>query len=91
MNADRNSHGPGFRKRAPARRGGLDVTVRFDHRLAAMRFPSFPAVRSICLLSLVVPAVLLLTGCGMLHGSAQIGSDLRPHLGTSISVPLGGK
>ena len=40
-----------------------------------------------------VPAQLaelyVLAGCGTLHGSAQVGPDLKPRLGTSISVPLG--
>jgi hypothetical protein len=43
--------------------------------------------RSICLIGILLAG--LLGGCGILHGSAQIGSNLKPRLGTSISVPLG--
>jgi hypothetical protein len=31
------------------------------------------------------------TGCGTLHGWGQVGPDLKPQLGTSVSVPLGGR
>ncbi len=34
-------------------------------------------------------ALLALTGCGTLHGSAQAGSGMKPRFGTSISLPLG--
>lgn len=54
-----------------------------------MRFPSSFLCRRPALAGLLLPAVLLLGGCGLLHGSARIGPDLRPHVGTSISVPLG--
>jgi hypothetical protein len=30
-----------------------------------------------------------LAGCAMWHGSAEIGPNLKPRLGTSISVPVG--
>lgn len=32
-----------------------------------------------------------LIGCGTLHGWGRVGPDLKPQLGTSVSVPLGGK
>jgi hypothetical protein len=32
---------------------------------------------------------LLLAGCGMFNAGAQVGPDLKPRLGTSISLPLG--
>jgi hypothetical protein len=31
---------------------------------------------------------LFLAGCGMFNASGQVGPDLRPHFGTSLSVPL---
>jgi hypothetical protein len=40
-------------------------------------------------LLLLTALMLTFTGCGTLHGSAQIGTDLKPRSGTSISVPLG--
>jgi hypothetical protein len=45
-----------------------------------LRYPS---------LLLLTALMLTFTGCGTLHGSAQIGTDLKPRIGTSISVPLG--
>ena len=33
--------------------------------------------------------LLTLTGCGMFNASGQIGPDLKPRFGTSVSVPLG--
>ncbi len=38
---------------------------------------------------LAAVAILNLAGCGMFNANAKIGPDLRPHLGTSVSVPLG--
>lgn len=43
---------------------------------------------------LILGAILLVllimaTGCGTLHGSAQVGPDLKPHVNTSITFPLG--
>jgi hypothetical protein len=34
-------------------------------------------------------AVLGLGGCGVFNANANVGPDLKPHLGTSVSMPLG--
>jgi hypothetical protein len=31
----------------------------------------------------------ILSGCGTVNSSAQVGPDLKPRFGTSISLPLG--
>jgi hypothetical protein len=41
------------------------------------------------LLLCIGSTALLLAGCGMFNASGQVGPDLRPHFGTSVSVPLG--
>jgi predicted small secreted protein len=41
----------------------------------------------VTLLLLALSAAL--TGCGTLNGFGQVGSDLRPTAGASVSVPLG--
>lgn len=40
---------------------------------------------------ILLVTLLVAGGCGTLHGSAQIGPDLKPHVGTSITFPLGSK
>ncbi len=51
--------------------------------------PRLPAPRRSLPLLILAATTSLLAGCGTLHGSAQVGPDLKPRLGTSISVPLG--
>ena len=40
-------------------------------------------------MTLLAVATTLLAGCGMFNAAAQVGPDLKPRLGTSISLPLG--
>ena len=65
------------------------VTIQVRRRLQGVQPTHKPS--GLCPVTFIVGTVLcgLLTSCGILHGSAQIGSDLKPRLGTSISVPLG--
>jgi hypothetical protein len=48
-----------------------------------------PVNRFLLLLLTLATVQLLLAGCGMFNASGQVGPDLKPHFGTSVSVPLG--
>jgi hypothetical protein len=53
-----------------------------------------PARARIVLIRRLLPAlaalaVLGLAGCGMFNANANVGPDLKPHLGASVSMPLG--
>jgi hypothetical protein len=48
-----------------------------------------PAGRKLSLVLFCAVLLSVFTGCGFFHGSADVGSDLKPHLGTSVSFPIG--
>jgi len=59
-----------------------------DSRSSSSTATRNPAKLPLLLLVLAVSACLL-AGCGLFRADAQIGPDLKPHLGTSVSLPLG--
>jgi hypothetical protein len=55
--------------------------------------PGLPSVsrsgRNKLFLAALAIATLALTGCGMLQGSGQVGSNLQPRGEAGISIPFG--
>lgn len=51
--------------------------------------PKQSSANSLLLLSGLGLALFTLAGCGMFQANAQVGPDLKPHLGAGVSIPLG--
>ena len=78
----KNSHcvaEPVLRSRSPT---GMPISSARPHHFAHSQLRPGALMAGVTVL-------LTLTGCGMFRAEGQVGPDLRPHFGTSVSIPLG--